>query len=60
MGENWLNVRAEGIVMSEAISGWQPFTRIVPQGSVLGSVLFKTFIHYLHIGECTILYEKVC
>lgn len=51
--KNLLNVRAERIVVSGAISCCQPLTRGVPHGSVLGSVLFKILIHYLHIGECT-------
>lgn len=51
--KNLLNVRAERIVISGAISGCQPLTRGVPHGSVLGSLLFKKLTHYLHIGECT-------
>lgn len=58
--KNWVNARAERIVISGAMSGWQPLTRGDPHGSVLGSVLFKIFIRYLHIGECTILYQQVC
>lgn len=27
--KNWLNVRAERIVMSEAVSGWQPLKKMV-------------------------------
>lgn len=39
--KNWLNGRAERVVVSGAISGSQPLTIGAPHGSVLGSVLCK-------------------
>jgi len=45
--QNWLNSRAQGIVVSDTKSSWRPVTSGVSKGSVLRPIMFNVCFNHL-------------
>ncbi len=48
--ENWLSNRKQRVFINDTASDWAPVISVVPQGSVLGPVLFMIYINDNDVG----------